>query len=337
MNLSKELKVALLGLVAVAALYVGFLFLKGSSVFSSSRTFYVTYKSVSGLTVSNPVILNGLNVGIVKEMTLQPAKGNQVVVTVEINEDIQIGDSTVAMLVSSDLLGGKAIELYMGQNKRQYDGGENLIPFVKESITDLFASRAMPVLDTVDSTLIRLNSFLDKDAKRSIQSILMNAEATSEAIRAMTMANQGNINQIAGNLAQLTAQLQNTEKKFSQLASNLNEITDTIDVQTMNQTIRNMNATVTEAQLAMKRFNESNGSLNKFMNDDSLYRNLNASSASLNALLMDLKANPKRYVHFSLIGGGTKVDKAENVKEATKVKNANTVEKAGTIEEVEKK
>jgi phospholipid/cholesterol/gamma-HCH transport system substrate-binding protein len=73
------------------------------------------------------------------------------------------------------------------------------------------------------------------------------------------------------------------------------------------------------------------------MNDDSLYSNMNASTQSLNALLEDLKANPKRYVHFSLIGGGTKVKKADNVKTATKVRNATNVEQANNVEEVEKK
>lgn len=332
MKFSKELKVALLGIVAIAALYVGFLFLKGTNIFSSTRTFYATYTSVEGLAVSSPVVLNGFRVGLVKEMTLQQEKGNKILVALDIEKDIDVGDSTIAMLVSSDLLGGKSIELYMGRNNVRYNGGEHLIPYVKQSITDMFTKRAMPVLETVDSTLIKLNQFLDKDAKKSIQSILQNAEATSEALRAIALANQGNINQITGNLAALTSSLRGTEAKFSQLASNLNTMSDSVDMRSINRTIRGLDSTVTQAQLTMRRINENNGSLGKFMNDDSLYRNLNASSASLNELLMDLKANPKRYVHFSLIGGGTKVEKATTVKEAAKVKNAANVQNTGTVE-----
>ncbi|ALI99603.1 MlaD family protein [Rufibacter tibetensis] len=335
MKFSKELKVALLGIVSLAALYVGFLFLKGSNVLSSTRTYYVTYDSVEGLAVSNPVLINGFRVGLVKEMVLDQKKGNKILVTLDIEKDIDVGDSTVAMLVSSDLLGGKAIELYMGRNRIRYKGGEFLIPFAKRSITDMLSERAMPVLGTVDTTLQRLNAFLDKDAKQSIQSILLNAQATSETLRAVALANQGNINEITSNLAQLTSALRGTEAKFSRLAGNLNSITDTIDVNSMNSAIRGLDSTISQAQLTMSKINQANGSLGKLMNDDSLYRNLNGSSESLNALLMDLKANPKRYVHFSLlqIGGGTKVDKATNVKEAEKVKNANKVENAGTVEE----
>jgi phospholipid/cholesterol/gamma-HCH transport system substrate-binding protein len=330
---SKELKVALLGIVSLAALYVGFLFLKGSNVFSSTRTYYVTYDSVEGLAVSNPVIINGFRVGLVKEMVLDQKKGNKILVTLDVQKDIEVGDSTVAMLVSADFLGGKAIELYMGRNNKRYDGGEFLIPFVRKSITDMFTQKAMPVLGTVDSTLQRLNQFLDKDAKNSIQSILLNAQVTSETLRAVALANQGNINQITGNLAQLTSALRGTEAKFSRLASNLNTMTDTLDVQSMNRAIRGLDSTIAQAQMTMSKLNETNGTLGRFMNDDSLYRNLNGSSESLNALLMDLKANPKRYVHFSLlqIGGG---GKAAKEKEAAKVKNVPTV---GTTSALEKK
>lgn len=335
MKFSKELKVALLGIVALAALYVGFLFLKGTNLFSSSRTFYVLYDNVEGLAPSSPVVVNGYRVGLVREMNLQKDAGHKVLVTLDIDKEIDVGDSTIAMLISADLLGGKTVELYLGRNTKHYEGGENLIGSVKPSITDMFSQKAGPVLDTVDSTLVKLNEFLNEDAKKSIQSILLNADATSNALKAITLANQGNINQITSNLAQLTKALQGTESKFNQLASSLNSVVDTLDVDAMNQTIRTMNQTMAEAQMAVKKFNENNGSLGKLMNDDSLYRNLNASSASMNALLEDVKANPKRYVSFSFlqIGGGTKVKKAETVVEAKKVENATTVEKAQEVNE----
>jgi phospholipid/cholesterol/gamma-HCH transport system substrate-binding protein len=332
-NISKEVKVALLAVVAIVALYFGFLFLKGTDFFSSTKTYYVIYDNVDGLTVSSPVVLNGVNVGIVQKMTLALDKDNRVKVAINVNEEIPVGDSTIASLTSSDLLGGKAITLFMKPNTRRYEGGEMLISYTQQSLTDMLTAKAMPVLGKVDSTLLRFNSFFNDEAKNSLRATIQNTEATTEAVRNMLLANQRNINAITSNLATLSGALAMTEKKFSTLATNLNQITDTLKATPFNATIRDLNATVAEAQTALNKFNQNTGTVGRLMNDDSLYANMNASTESLNALLKDLKTNPKRYVHFSLIGGKTKIDKVENVKIAEKVKEANTVQHAGEIEE----
>jgi phospholipid/cholesterol/gamma-HCH transport system substrate-binding protein len=331
-SISKEVKVALLGVVALVALYFGFQFLKGTDFFSSTRLYHVVYDNVDGLTASSPVVLNGVQVGVVKKMDILLEKDNRIKVAVDINDDIPVGDSTIASLTSSDLLGGKAITLYLRNNTRRYQGGETLISHTQQSLTDMLTARAMPVLGKVDSTLLKFNEFFNDEAKRSLRATLLNTQATTEAARIMMVSNQRNINAITANLANLTGQLRLTEQKFNRLASNLNQLTDTLNAMPLNTTIRDLNATVAEAQTAINKFNQNSGTVGRLMNDDSLYANMNASTESLNALLKDLKANPKRYVHFSLFGGGTKVDKANNVKAATKVGTANNVEQAEVVE-----
>ena len=130
--------------------------------------------------------------------------------------------------------------------------------------------------------------------------------------------NQRNLNMITTNLSELTSDLKTTQRKFDHLAGNLNTITDTLKKAEVNKMIRNMNATVAEAQTAVKKFNENTGTLGKLMNNDSLYNNLNSSAKNMDALMIDLKANPKRYVHFSVFGksagsGDVKIEKATNV------------------------
>ena len=137
MRVSKEVKVALLGVVAAVALYFGFTFLKGSNIFSDTRTFYAVYDSVDGLTVSNPVLLNGVKVGLVKDVKLIPNRGNRIVVALDINEEIDIGDSTVASLSSSSELGGKAIELKKRPNVKRYEGGDTLISYTETSLMSI--------------------------------------------------------------------------------------------------------------------------------------------------------------------------------------------------------
>jgi phospholipid/cholesterol/gamma-HCH transport system substrate-binding protein len=335
--ISKEIKVALLGIVAAVMLYFGYTFLRGSDFLSSNNTFYVEYDSVDGLNISAPIVLNGVKVGTVKDMFILKDKQNKIRVTLNIDKEITVGDSSIASLSNSDLLGGKAITLYLRPNTKTYSGGEVLNGYVEKSITDMLTAKAMPVLGTIDSTLIKLNGFFGEDAKRSIQATILNTQATTEAVKNLMLANQRNINQITSNMADLTTSLKQTEQKFNRLASNLTQITDTLKNAPINTTVRELNATVSEAQSMIKKFNQDSGTLGKIMNDDSLYRNMNASTESLNALLQDLKANPKRYVHFSLIGGGTRVKQADNVKSADKVKNATTVENTGVVEQVDKK
>lgn len=212
MKISKEIKVALLGVVAIALLYAGFMFLKGSDVFSDTRTYYVLYDNVDGLTLSNPVVLNGIQVGSVQDMKLMPKLGNQILVELDVQKGIQLGDSTIAALSNAGLLGSKAIVLYLGNSTKVYNGGEKLIAYKESSITDLISTKTVPIIDKVDTTLARVNRLLESEAKGNVQDILANTKATTAAINEILRSNQENINQITSNINALTASLVKTEQ-----------------------------------------------------------------------------------------------------------------------------
>ncbi len=302
MKVSKEIKVALLGIVALVILYFGFMFLKGSDVFSDSKQYFIVYNNVDGLNTSNPVMLNGVQVGTVQGLKLLTEKGNKVEVQIEVLKNIQVGDSTIASLASSDLLGGKAITLYIGNSVTLYNGGEQLIPFVESSITDMITSKTVPIIDKVDTTLARVNRLLDSEAKGNLQEILANTKATTDAINAILRANQDNIGQIAGNLSQLTSSLKLTQRYIDRVALNMAEITDTLKQADVNKLVNNANSAVKQMEATIDKLNSTEGSIGKLMNDKALYDNMARSTESLDMLLRDIQAYPKRYVHFSLIG-----------------------------------
>lgn len=302
MKISKEIKVALLGIVALVILYFGFKFLKGAELFSDTRTYYVVYQNVDGLTASNPVMLNGVQVGSVQHLKLMPKEHNNILVEIEVGEELQIGDSTIAALASSDLLGSKAITLYLGNSKKLYKGGERLLSFNEKSIADMLTTKAVPVIDKVDTTLARVNRLLDSEAKENLQLILANTQATTEALNAMLRANQGNINEITSNTNKLMASLIKTQRHIDRMALNMAEITDTLKQAEVNKLVDNANKAVVEMQQTVAKLNSNQGSMGKLMNDDALYQNMTRSTEALNMLLRDIQAYPKRYVQFSLIG-----------------------------------
>lgn len=302
MKISKEVKVALLGIVALVILYFGFMFLKGSDLFSDTRSYFVVYDNVDGLTVSNPIIVNGVQVGSVQSINLMTEDQNNILVKIEVLKTLQIGDSTIAALGNSDLLGSKAITLYLGNSQKMYEGGEKLIPYKESSITDIISSKTVPVIDKVDTTLARVNRLLDSEAKDNIQAILANLSQTTSALNGLLAANQKNINAITANVNALTTSLRQTEREINRLAHNMAEITDTLKQAEFNKLIANANGAVEEMQGAMAKLNSDQGSIGKLVNDESLYENMNRSTEALNLLLRDIQAYPKRYVNFSVFG-----------------------------------
>ncbi|MFC7667822.1 MlaD family protein [Hymenobacter humi] len=319
----KEVKVGLLALVAIAALVLGFNYLRGTNLLSSDLTYYTTYPKVEGLNVGAMVVLNGIKVGQVKNMELQPDKGNSVRVAIDVSKDVALGDSTTASL-GGTLLGSKGITLTLGRDSHKYVGGEEIRTVTPTSITDAFQAKALPVLDTVGATLSNINGFLNKDAQTNIQGTLRSARASTEAMQLLIESNQRNINQITRNLAQMSAALNKTTKKLDNIVVNFSQLSDSIKAAPVGPALRRLNATMAEAQTTVaslnRSLNDKKGSMGKLLNDTLLYNNLNATAASSNELLVDLKANPKRYVHFSVFGGGGKAKKTKTEVETTTLK-----------------
>lgn len=302
MKISKEVKVAILAIVAIVILYFGFMFLKGSDLFSDTHTYYVVYDDVDGLTTSNPVMLNGIKVGTVQELTLLTDQANQIQVQIEVLKELEIGDSTIAALGNSDFLGGKAITLHLGNSTTKFDGGEKLIAYKASSIADIISTKTVPVIDRVDTTLARVNRILASEAKGNVQEILANTKATTDAINEILRTNQDNIRQITANINALTASLIKTERNINRLALNMADITDTLKQMEVNQLVQNANSAVAELEAAANKLNSREGTAGMLINDEALYENLANSTAALNSLLLDFQTNPKRYVSFSVFG-----------------------------------
>lgn len=313
--MSKEIKVAILAVVSITIGYFGFSYLKGSDLFSSSNDYLVGYDHIDGLVVSNPVMLNGLSVGRVKQINIQQDKGNQLLVTLSINKEINLTDSTVAILADGGLLGGKVINLKIGKGK-PIGNGATLISAKEVGLSALLKERALPVLSNADSLVMSLNRVTAKfnDTGLILNQLLRNADValgqTTRGINQTLADNQDNLKALTANLKVLTSDLVQTQRQLPQLLSKANTLADSLNALRLGETLNKAQQMVSSLQKMVASIEAGKGNLGKLTKDEALYNNLNRTMVSLDKLLYDFRQVPKRYVHFSLFGKKAKAPAA---------------------------
>lgn len=304
MNLSKEAKVGLLAIVALTMLYFGFNFLKGSDIFSSSKKYVILYDNIDGLTVSNPVLLNGLSVGRVERIDIIQEKNNQLLVTVDVDKKIRVGRGSKAVLADGGLLGGKVIILQIQQRGPELTKGDTLIGLKEAGITALIREKTLPVLNNVDSLTHNLNTIVRQFDQTGVvlNRTLKSAEVATGTLELAVSENRANLREVLGNVSRLSASLIQTEKELKPILGKANTFADSLNALQLRQTLDNANRTVATLQRMLADINSGQGTLGKLKSDEALYRSINSTTQSLDLLLTDLRENPKRYVHFSLFG-----------------------------------
>jgi phospholipid/cholesterol/gamma-HCH transport system substrate-binding protein len=302
--MKKEYKVGLLWIVGIAIAYLGTNFLKGTDTFSRENDYHVSFANVDGLTVSNPVMLNGLQIGTVKSIKLVPEKNNSLDVMLSIGKSIEIPKGSEAILSDNGLLGGKMIKLKMATNKSILESGDNLVATNEKSLTNLLKERSMPILDQVDVLLKQLNTVTASFDSTSmhLDRVLKNSNGTVTSLNGTIAENRAAIKNSLGNINMLTANLIETEKSIKPILGKFGGVADSIQNLKLAQTLETTKRSIESFQSLMNTMERGNGTVGKLMKNDSLYRNLNNTMQNLDYLIVNLKEEPKRYVHFSLFG-----------------------------------
>ncbi len=313
MRITNETKVGVLAAVAITILIVGYSFLKGNNVFSNEKEFYAKYAQVEGLQVSKPVLVNGFQIGRVSELTLLP--DGQILAQFQINPEYAIPKNTIARLESTDLLGGKAIVFELANSNEYLQEGDTLNANIQKNIMD----QVQPIQKKVEQIIVRLDSMLtsinsalspefQQNFDRSFASIartLETLEGTTRKVDALVGSQSNHIASIVANLESISENFKNNNSKITSVMNNLDKITDEVARANFTQTIKNADKAVADMQLIVSKINTGEGSLGMLINDKKLYSELNRSAENLDKLMIDLKANPKRYVHLSVFGRKT--------------------------------
>ena len=311
MKINNETKVGVLAAVAIAILILGYNFLRGNDVFSSENEFYAVYNNLDGLVPSNPVLVNGFQVGRVSKLSLQP--NGQIIAEFKVSPEYEIPKSTVAKLESTSLLGGKAIVFELGEGNVYAESGDTLNAGSSKNLMEQVQpvqKKAEMIIARMDSLLTSLNNTISPEFQGNFQRSFASIARSMETLEGTTVkfdnlvGTQSNkIAAILSNFESISANLKNNNQKITSIMTNIDQVTDEVARANFAETIQNANKAMTDLQATVNKINTGQGSLGLLINDDKMYTNLNNAAENLDKLMIDLKANPKRYVHFSVFGG----------------------------------
>ncbi len=294
--MSKEFRIAIIALVSGVIFYYGFNFLKGSDFLSRTEYYYAVYNNIGSLTKSNPVKINGVPVGKVNRVTLLPNSDNKVLVEFDVQENILLGDSTIAEL-TSDLLGGTSIVLRIATVSGPLEPGDTLISIIDKGLEEIIDS-AQPVANNLNIAINRLNDLLAEFAGigEQLQGRLRSLDTTLVTVNAMLLDNQSNINEI---LAKTNTTMTNVNERVSQLGSLLtkaNTAMDSVDVAAIGNILEEVEGLTSQLNEMTAKINNGEGSIGKMMTNDSLYNNLNQTLVDLDKLLIHFDQYPKDFL-----------------------------------------
>lgn len=314
-QVKKEYQIVAVVVFAIAAVYWGIKFLKGINVFSSKMVVYAAYSRLDNVIEANPVLVNGYKIGTINKISLIKRHGEyQILVKMLITEKVEIPKNSVAKVISTDLLGSKAIEIEYGNSKNIAQNNDTLLSEAEQGLKEVVDKRIAPLqakienlLGSVDSVAIAFNHILNRSARQNLVQSFENIKlALQNVVNTTHKLNEESdkISIIIQNLSKITITL---EKTLPKITAHLAQLSDSLANAPIKNTVKDLDKTLIETKVMLANINEGKGTLGKLAKNDSLYNNLNKSLANLEKLLDDLKQHPKRYVHFSLFGKKEKV------------------------------
>jgi phospholipid/cholesterol/gamma-HCH transport system substrate-binding protein len=311
MTVSKEFKVGLLALISGTILYFGFNYLKGINVFSDSQHYYAIYDRVDGLQISNPIMVNGFAVGRVSQITILQDRGNVIQVELEIDADVQIGNASEVYLADNGLLGGKMIDLRLQPGTGVLPEGSEIKGLRVEAMTAMLQEKAAPLMAGIDTMMTNVNRLISSYSSMSgdVKTLVQNAANAAHRADQMLAANQQELSAMLRNFSKLSAKLVEQQQRLDPILAKMDAIGDSLTKIEVAALASDMRATVAELNTTLAGINRAEGSMGKLMKDEQLYANMNQTLRDLDSLFIDLREQPKRYVHFSLFGRKEKEEK----------------------------
>ena len=282
--------------VTITLLYFGFNFLKGIDFFSSSKKYYAVYENVDKLTESNQIFLNGYAVGRVSKIQIQQ-RLNRVLVELDINSDIVLTDSSVALL-NGELLGGRFIQLIVSNGGQVLKPKDTVQSDVAKGIMDFFQQSAQPVAANLQITLQNLNTILEGLARNTkrIDTMFLRLQNTPAILNRTLNTANSNIDGLSESFRSVAGNLNGTLEELKPTLSNFRSLSDSLKVMQLNSTVNKAQQSLGRLNETLARLNSGDNTVSKLMTEDSLYVNLNQLLNSIDSLAKHFNKNPKHFM-----------------------------------------
>lgn len=301
MKFSREFKIGLVALIALALLIWGINYLKGINIFKKTATYYVVYSDISGLIESAVVYLNGYKVGNVTGIDMDEDNTDRIIVELAMDKRIKLAGNTRAVIRSSSLISGvKDIYLEVGNGPGIYQDGDTLLSEIEVGLFDFIdpvVAKIEMLVSSVDSILM----IMDADTRADLQDAIANIHDIMFSLK-QSLQPEGTLSKSFDNLESITGNLKKSNEEISNILNNLSSVSDSLKQSDLKALIEHVDQTFTHTTELLEDIRDGAGTLGQLVVNDSIYRNLNHSLASLDSLLIDLKEHPGRYVQVSVFG-----------------------------------
>lgn len=302
-KITNEVKVGVTALLTIIVFIWLYNFLKGKEIFSSKAHYYAIYDKVSGLAESSPVEVNGYKVGVVQTIRFTDPESGRLLVVLSVNKGFRLPVNTVAEITTATLIAGMKVQLVYGNGPGTYSSGDTIPGRLAESVISKLENELVPLKDKVESVILRidtvlgsLNELMNQEFRDNVNAGIASLRNTADGI------NKADLGTSLENMKKITGALADNTSRINKTLENLESFTDTLAAADIYTTVSSLKNSLEKMTILIDNINMGKGTAGQLITNDSIYTNLNRSLADLDLLLQDLKANPKKYVHFSMFG-----------------------------------
>jgi len=308
-KISNEVKVGAVALVTIVIFIWLYNFLKGKDFLRNTAYYYCIYDNVGGLAESSPVEINGYKVGVVQSIDFVNETSGQLLVTFSVSKGFKLPVNTVAEIVPVSVMAGMKVQFVFGNGPGFYSYGDTIPGKLSESIITAIEQEFRPLkkrietlLDNLDSVMVSIDDVMDPEFRNNLAGTVSNLNSTSKSLSGTIHSKEQELKQTIESISEFTKMLSDNSAKINKTIGNLESISDSLASADLYTSVTNLKNTLERTSVLLQNLNEGKGTAGQLFTNDTLYNNFSASLESLNILLKDMKANPKKYVHFSIFG-----------------------------------